>query len=754
MRTASHSPRHLVTGIVCVCVCCLVSLSAVTAELKPEQAADILLSSGRRAYNEKNYAFAVGRFREFIGRYGNHKDVPSARYGLALCLLEGPDRDYNAAIEQLQGLAGNKEFADQATAIYYLGLAQRGLGMKELAHADARPQESAQRQQAARHRFEQAAKQFETAVAAFTAKSKEPAADAKTLPIDQEWIARARCDLAEMQLRAGKAKEAQAAAEPLVRDAPWHKSRYHNLALYYHGFAGFLLKDYLQAGRSLNRLTPFSDPVFGTHAHYLMARIHHLSDERKEAADAYEAVIADHATQKQAAAEALKRPENFKNDPEEKTRLETLSRDPPADHVARATLYLGLMLYEDGKFADALARLEGFTKQWPKSPLVADAQLREGFCRVQLKQFPEALRVLQPLADKEPRLADQALLWIGKAQAGAGDPNNAQAYAQALRIAMDIFRRAADRANQMIAQDAEARTRRGEILLELADTQQLAKQYRESAGTYGQILNEKCLANREEEVLQRQATALHLAGDYAESDKICARFQQLYPQSTLLAAVAFRHAENAYFTALAAEKNPNLPNRKQELARLHEEAARRYQAVIDKFPDFAYANLARYGIALASYHKGDLEKTMKVLETIPQPDRAGDLAAVPYLLADCLIRTAPTKADDALAAGKLEEQLKAAIELLGAFLGAQPNDPQAADALLKLGLCHQRLAGVFTQPADRAKALADAKGAYEGLMQRFPKHPLQAQAIFERAKCLALAGDKGNAINELQRFAG
>ena len=162
-----------------------------------------------------------------------------------------------------------------------------------------------------------------------------------------------------------------------------------------------------------------------------------------------EAVLADHAKVKQAAAEALRRPENYKNDPEEKARLENLSRDPPPEHVARATLYLGLMQYEDGKFADALARLEAFTKQWPKSSLAAEAQLRESFCRVQLKQFPEALRVLQPLADKEPRLADQALLWIAKAQAGAADPNNAQAYGQALRTAMETLRRAADRAQQL-----------------------------------------------------------------------------------------------------------------------------------------------------------------------------------------------------------------------------------------------------------------------------------------------------------------
>src|SRR3712207_7802019 len=42
----------------------------------------------------------------------------------------------------------------------------------------------------------------------------------------------------------------------------------------------------------------------------------------------------------------------------------------------------------------------------------------------------------------------------------------------------------------------------------------------EAAGTYAQVLNDKALPDRAEEVLQRQATALHLAGDYAESDKV------------------------------------------------------------------------------------------------------------------------------------------------------------------------------------------------------------------------------------------
>jgi TolA-binding protein len=158
--------------------------------------------------------------------------------------------------------------------------------------------------------------------------------------------------------------------------------------------------------------------------------------------------------------------------------------------------------------------------------------LRVGFCLVQLRQFGEAIQTLQPLVDKEPRLADQAIFWIGKAQAGAADPANAPAYAQALKTAVDTFRRAADKAQQLSASDPEAKTRRGEILLELADTQQIAKQFKEAAATYAQILGEKTLPQREEEVLQRQASALHLAGDYAAADQVCLQFQKTYPKTS------------------------------------------------------------------------------------------------------------------------------------------------------------------------------------------------------------------------------
>ncbi len=739
-------PVALVAGL-------LLFAGPLAAQMTPDQMAEMILNSAKKAYNEKQYPVAVQRFNEYLAKFPNHKDAPQARYGLALSLLDGPEKNQEAALAQLQPLTGIKDFPEAPHVLYYLGLSHRGLGVKILATAVAQPQQAPQLRQQAGQRFDEAAKQFAAATTAFAARVKDVPPETKELPADLEWSARARCDQAEMLLRLTKNKEAQAAVVPFLKDALLVKSRYRPLGLYYHGFASFLLSEFQTAGRSLTQLAPFHDPVFGLHARYLLARTHQQQEELAEAATNYEAVVADYAKAKQAAAVALQQPQNFVNNPEEKARLEALVKEAP-DYVARSAFYLGVIQYEGGKFADALGRFSVFPRDYPSSPLQIEAQLRAGFCQVQLKEFANALKTLQPIIDKEPRLNDQVVFWFGKAQVGTADPAKPPEYEQVLKAAMDTFRRAAQLSQQMMQADPEAKQRRGEILIELADTQQLAKQYKEAAATYAGVLNEKLVPARDEEVLQRQITALHLAGDYNASDQACAAFQKAYPKSTLLPAVLFRHAENAWFAALNAEKLPDVNQRKNETTKWFDETAKRYQVVIDKATEFNNVNIsvARYGIGMVHYRRGEWDKARATLETIPAGDRNGDLAITPYLLADCLIRTAPTKVDDALAAGKLEEQLKQAVEQLDAFVGSDPKGPLVADALLKLGLCQQRLAALQGQPPQRAQAFAAARGTYEKLMQAFPQHPLVPQAVLERAKCIAQQGDKNGAMNELRRF--
>lgn len=717
----------------------------------PDQAV-MLLNSARKAFNEKSYPFAIARYREFLAKFGGHKEAPSARYGLALAVLANPPVNYQEARDLLQGLAGQKNLPEYPQVLYHLGLAQRGQGVQELAIADAKPQEANQRRDAARQRFDEARQQFALATAAFSAKANDDKDSAANL----EWSARARCDQAEMELRVLKVKEARATTAGFMKDPVLVKSRYRDLGRYYHGFACFLLKDYPATEKTLSLLAPFADPLHGTHARYLLARTHHAADERAEAQTHYDGVLADFAKHQKDAVVLLQNPAKWQNDPAEKARLEELLKGPTPDHVQRARFYLGVLLYEGGKFGDARDRLVEFIKLDPKSPLRGEAELRIGFCHVQLKDFAEAIKLLTPLVDREKQLADQALLWLGKAQVGtAPDPQtNLAGYQKTLNAALAAYRQAAERAQQA-GMDPEARERRGEILLEIADTQQQLNQFKDAAGTYNQLLNDKVLPRRDEEVLQRLITALHLAGDYNDSDKAVARFIEKHPQSPLLPAVMFRHAENSYYRLLAAEKNPNAAERAKELARLQDETIKRYQGIVEKYPEAPQINMARYSLGLTHYNKGDLEKARQALESIPIADRNAELAAAPYIMADCIIRLAPgATPEDALAAGKLEEQLKSAAELLEGFVEGQPKGPQAPDALIKLGYCRQRLAGLQGQPEERTKAYAAARAVYDRVLTQFPKDPLIGQALLERSKTQALSGDVNGAINELRKFTG
>src|SRR5436305_370234 len=82
--------------------------------------------------------------------------------------------------------------------------------------------------------------------------------------------------------------------------------------------------------------------------------------------------------------------------------------------------------------------------------------------------------------------------------------------------------------------------------LTVAEAQELLKQKREAASAYQQIINEKLLPRREEELHVRLVDAFHLAGDYNESDNQCRRFFDKHLVSALLPTIMFRHAENAY----------------------------------------------------------------------------------------------------------------------------------------------------------------------------------------------------------------
>jgi TolA-binding protein len=726
------------------------------AQVQPDQAAEMLLTAGRKAYNEGNLPFAAKQFREFIQKFGGHAKANDARYGLALSLLDGPERNFEQAIEPLNYLVGQNQFPEHPQSLYYLGLAHRGLGVLDLANTVGKnPPETQQLKQKAEGRFGEAIGRFDAGAKLFAAKIGKVEANPKVMPPEVEWLARCKVEQAEIEIRLNRLKEARTTTEGFEKDPLLSKTPQKLRGLYYHGFAAYLQQDYLVAGRALNQLAPFADPDFGLHARYLMGRIHQLTGEQAEARTMYEGVLTQYDQQKKEGTELLKDGNRFKDRPWEKQRLESLVKTVP-EFVVASRFHAATLLYEAGRFGEALPMFQSFLKENTESPFASEAVLRLGFCLVQLKQFPEAVGALQPLVEKAPKLADQSLFWIGKAQIGqalASDPTKPQEREEGLKKAQTTLRTASDRANQLALQnDPDARIRRAEILLELADAMQLLKQSKEAATVYEQLINEKLLPARTEELYQRWISALHLSGEYQQVDQLISKFQQDFPTSPLQAAVSFRSAENAYFVALAADKKADLPNRATELPKLWDEAAKRYRVVIEKYPEFERASLARFGLAMCQFRKGDFEQAQAALESIPAPDRIGDLGIAPYLLAECLIRLAPASAEDALAAGMLQDRLSQAASQLEAFISGSPKAAEVPDAMLKLGYCQVRLALLLAQPNDRNATLQIARQTYEKLIQQFPNAPQSAVAQMERAKCQAQMGDRGGALNELRKF--
>ena len=722
--------------------------------LTPDEAAAVLLDSARRAYNEGKFDFAVGRFQEFLKTYGNHRDAPAANYGLGLALLYKPGPDYRAALAALDQAAGRGDFPDHPWALYYGGSALRCAAQQALAEAEAKPQQAQQFQNQARASFEQAMARFSGAAGLIAERLKKPGEHKPPGTLsDNDWLARAQCDQCEMLLRLGKTKEAGDLAAKILSANETRQSQFRYLAAYHQGYALLAQKDYVAAGRALSSLSPFTQE-FGPHARYLLARVHHLVEDRPEAAGHYRAAVATFAEARKQAQAAMQMVQKVPGSlaPEQRAYLAALAEEPSPEWVIRSAFYGAVLQAEGGRFEDAVKDFASLAEQYPKSPLAGQAQLRQGFCQLQLKDHAAAIKTLEPLT-KDPALGDQAIWWRARAQVGSADPADAKAYGQVLNSAVQDLRRAADLAGRLGASDPEAKVRRGDILMEMADMLQLAGRYPEAAAACQQVRTEKNNPDRLEEALQRQIAALHLAGKYAESDALCAEFERTYPKSTLLSAVLFRKAENAFLSAMAAARDRN-PDIQRRAPAMLDEAITRYQRLLKDYPDFRYANLARQAMGTAYYEQGKYAEGIPVLQAIAEPDRSGDLAGVPYLLADCLIRSLPDRTDDALAAGRLIDQASRAAKLLEGFAGAQAkDDPQVADALLKLGYCHQRVGELLIDKEPRTEALTQARAAYERLMQQFPKDERAVMARFERAKVLALLGDAGNARKELQQFA-
>jgi cellulose synthase operon protein C len=334
----------------------LVPVAGQVAAQAPSEA-EKLLARAQDAYAQKNYAAVTQRFRELVTQHGKTPSGPAAKFGLAVCLIEGHDKQYTEALRLLESIDDKAFHGPQVS--YFQAAAERGLATESLAQAAAKPKDAAKLQDVASRHWTRAAQLFGEARDGFgkllsqkkamtdpmgtqgvlerlrareaemlkehgpnhaaTKRARREAEQAldnlKQATDTFAWTALATCDLAEMQIRLGDYQAAIQETKGAFDNPSWQLSKHRTLAIYYHGFASFMRGDRAAAEKSLSMLAPFRDVRFGTHARYLLARLFHLDDERAEAALHYEGVLNDFNREKKEAKAALQNLTEMARDP-------------------------------------------------------------------------------------------------------------------------------------------------------------------------------------------------------------------------------------------------------------------------------------------------------------------------------------------------------------------------------------------------------------------------------------------------------
>lgn len=715
---------------------------AAAKQREEDQRAANMLNEAKQAYEQKNYGHSVNKYREFIGNFPKRPEVIGARFGLAMSLVEMPDRDWNALTNELQQVVATNP-PDAGRANYWLAVALRIPAQQQLEAAlNSNPVNKEQLGKAL-DRMGQSAAAYVAAVPALEASvNPKPAADAKELPPAMEMAARARVEGAEALLATGKSKEALDLVRVFVNDPIWAKSSQRPLGVVLAGKAMIEQKDLAGAFSALALAAPFDQIGIGLEARYLLGTVKEQTGERPEAILDYEAVIKGHVEQRRKAEESLRNRDAWRSRPMEQMRTESVVRTIPA-YVSGAMFQSGILQFGYGQFGEAASKFQAFGQSAPRSENAPLAQLHFGMCQVMLKQAEPANRALAPLAE-HPQLGDQATWWLGKLQVAVADPNNFDQRKKQVQGAIAAFAKAAEK-----AQAANNAVRKGDILLDQADANLSIRQFKEAAAIYEVLSKDASQADRAEVSHERLAQALHKAGDYSASDAACAAFLGKYPQSMLRPTVLFWQAHNTYQQGVELAKKPETA---QQSVALQQKAAGQYQLIVDKYPEFSQASAARYGIAMSLYRQNKLEEAVAQFEKVAESDRSGDLAGTSYFQADCLIRTMPENADDALSAARLSSALEKTSALLASFVGSNPDLPETPEAMLRLADCYQRNAAILADQQERNRAFQSARETYDKLLQKYPKHPAFAQAVMDRARCMAAQGDIGGAINELNRF--
>ncbi|RJP42036.1 MAG: outer membrane protein assembly factor BamD [Phycisphaerales bacterium] len=411
--------------------------------------------SGNGLLNRGLYELAAEEYRKFLSEHGNHEKAPMARYGLGVALFRL--KRYDDAVQQLAPLRGVKGFTYGAEVGTIVGQCHMAM-----------------------QRYEPAAEAFESTVTRYGT---------------HDLADDAAAGAAEALYLAGKFEESVARCQIVV--SRWPASPLRERTEFFWGLGQMATGHYAQAA---DRFEAIADGgaagPFAPRAALLAAQCRHQAGDLEKAADRYQRVIQQKASQ----------------------------------YVAEALHGLALLLQQQGKPKEAGGFLDRLLRDYGDSMLVPSAHLQRGRAWFDLGNYDRAFESFAAIKGDDPALQDDAAYWMAKCKLRAGD-----------------YQEAAKRLKQAINRHGDS-----ELLAEMMYDRAVALVRMEDHDAAVQALTE-FRAKYPQHAMAADALHLLAAGEhqrehYDDSLKYCRLFLKDYPAHTLAPAVAFLMGENDFLS--------------------------------------------------------------------------------------------------------------------------------------------------------------------------------------------------------------
>lgn len=337
--------------------------------------------------------------------------------------------------------------------------------------------------------------------------------------------------------------------------------------------------------------------------------------------------------------------------------LEQLAASETSLRAADAQVELGMLHYEQQRFAEARTAFDAVRTRFPQSPLAAVADLNGGYASYHLGEYDAAIERFDRAA-QSPQQAGEAQFWKGMSLKSRGDA------AEAATVLTALAKSAAGTPLEERAQFHAA-----DALLRSGD-------HADATAQFLAIVDRRPQSPLAPDALHLATEAALLGGSLDEAERLHQRFEQAFREHGLWLLQRLLHGR----IRLARGDRAFDAGKQQEASDAYEAAAAEFAAVADESQVPRTSHLARLLLARTRDRQeryADVVAALApVVEALNQPQAEADFAEALTLTARALLKL-DRNAEAAAAARQFVERF--------------PNQERVGEALASLALAEARL---------------------------------------------------------------